>query len=281
MRIITQTLIVLLMFWSGNAAAQSTASAPASSPASALQSNTLAGPGANADQAGGQRIALLEAQLQTMRDYHSSLLDTVYFALAGVLLLASLLVGFGWFANFKVYERDKLALKTELDAATAKALAELKAEIDTRAANTAKELRSESVASSQALSEAVNKQVDGYRNELSALVSSTQRSLEARLSELARKHLVLHRTYLQEKMKSNPSSNMAMTDALSLLELVRGDSDYTVSDTLSFMLKTIDKGGKLTADEITRLHKVFDALPSHYQTLVEKVRAKVVASDLI
>jgi hypothetical protein len=57
---------------------------------------------------------VLKQQLTTMREYHSSLLDTVYWALAGVFTLVVLLAGFGWWSNFKVYEQDKQRLKDEL-----------------------------------------------------------------------------------------------------------------------------------------------------------------------
>ena len=42
------------------------------------------------------------------------LLNTVYCSLGTLANVTALLIGFGWFANFRVYERDKGAMRTEL-----------------------------------------------------------------------------------------------------------------------------------------------------------------------
>lgn len=73
-------------------------------------------------------LKILEKELLTMRDYHSSLLDTVYWTLGTVVTVSVLLVGFGWFSNFKFHESEKQRLKDELDTRLNGALAT----IDTR-----------------------------------------------------------------------------------------------------------------------------------------------------
>jgi hypothetical protein len=61
-----------------------------------------------------RQIELLESQLTAIREYNSSLLQTVYWSLGVVVVLAVALVGFGWFTNFRVYERDKNSIRQEL-----------------------------------------------------------------------------------------------------------------------------------------------------------------------
>jgi len=61
-----------------------------------------------------REIAVLRGQLETMRQYDQRLLTTVYWSLGGLLTVAVLLIGFGWYANFRVYERDKAALSDAL-----------------------------------------------------------------------------------------------------------------------------------------------------------------------
>ena len=56
---------------------------------------------------------MLRAQLEVMKQYDQRLLNTVYWALGTLAAVAAALVGFGWFANFRVYERDKNALAQE------------------------------------------------------------------------------------------------------------------------------------------------------------------------
>lgn len=56
----------------------------------------------------------LRAQIEIMRHYDQRLLATVYWSLGVLATITILLIGFGWFANFRLYERDKLALRQEL-----------------------------------------------------------------------------------------------------------------------------------------------------------------------
>lgn len=52
-------------------------------------------------------VNAVKEQNKIIKQYQTSLLDTVYFSLAGVFTLAILLAGFSWFTNFKWYEKDK------------------------------------------------------------------------------------------------------------------------------------------------------------------------------
>lgn len=104
----------------GLAIAQSERVLPASEPASmsgGMKAAPKAGPApelAASAAALSQEVLLLREQIKVMKDYHSSLLDTVYWALAGVFGLAVLLSTFGWWSNHRVYEADKKRLKEEL-----------------------------------------------------------------------------------------------------------------------------------------------------------------------
>jgi hypothetical protein len=83
-------------------------------------------------------LKVLQAQSATMKEYHSSLLDTVYWALGTVATVAALLVGFGWFANFKFHEAEKQRLKEELETRIGEATARLDAHLGTREAEVLK-----------------------------------------------------------------------------------------------------------------------------------------------
>jgi len=59
-------------------------------------------------------VDLLREQLSTERYYSEQLRNAIYFAGSIVLTLALVLVAYGWYANFRVYERDKAAIRDEL-----------------------------------------------------------------------------------------------------------------------------------------------------------------------
>lgn len=77
-------------------------------------------------------VKLLEQQIATMKEYHSSLLDTVYWALGTVATVSMLLVGFGWLANFKFHESEKKRLMDELDAKLKEAFSSIETRLSTR-----------------------------------------------------------------------------------------------------------------------------------------------------
>ncbi|WP_313442759.1 hypothetical protein [Stenotrophomonas sp.] len=209
-----------------------------------------------ASQAAKQEVALLRAQLQYSKDFQDSLLSTVYWALGGTFVLVGLLLGFGWFANFKVYERDKIAMKTELEALIIAKITDLNI--------------------SSVVSEEVK--LASARGEAATMASMTQ--ISNALEAISEKVFRIELARLKLKMESNASDSMALTDALGVMELcVLRDPDE-LPDVMRFMLNKIEKGGKLTAGEITRVSKVLDRLPAHYGALSEKLRAKVIASDI-
>jgi len=122
-------------------------------PAMVSRSPSVALSLSNKDQT--TEIAVLKEQNKALRDFQGSVLDTVYWALGGILALAVLLAGFSWFTNFKLYEKDKETLmkefqdrlaaaqgviKAEVAAQLVKHSSDLIARVDTLVANTAREI---------------------------------------------------------------------------------------------------------------------------------------------
>jgi hypothetical protein len=98
------------------AAAQTTATSPtqAAPGVTAVQPSAVALPHSG-QTASETENAVLRARLEEERTYNSAILQTVYWSLGVLVTLSIALIGFGWFANFRVYERDKEALTKALD----------------------------------------------------------------------------------------------------------------------------------------------------------------------
>lgn len=69
---------------------------------------------------------VLEAQLDTMREYDQKLLATVYWSLGGVFLLVVLVGGINWFTNYRLYERERESLREASKLATQEEAAKLR-----------------------------------------------------------------------------------------------------------------------------------------------------------
>lgn len=61
------------------------------------------------------KVEVLQAQLETMRSYDQRLLETVYWALGLVGTITIGLIAINWFSNRELYNRDKEAIKEELN----------------------------------------------------------------------------------------------------------------------------------------------------------------------
>ncbi len=58
-----------------------------------------------------------------MKEYNQRLLETVYWALGVLITVILFVAGAGWYVNFRLYERDKASIQTDLEALIKKQVA--------------------------------------------------------------------------------------------------------------------------------------------------------------
>lgn len=68
----------------------------------------------NQTSSDAERISNLETRLNSAENYNGKILDTVYWALGGLVTVLVLVVGLGWYTNFRIYQLDKTKLVDEL-----------------------------------------------------------------------------------------------------------------------------------------------------------------------
>jgi hypothetical protein len=137
------------------------------------------------DNSAALELAVLRARLEEEQGHNGEVLQTVYWSLGVIATLTLLLVGYSWFTNFRVYERDKEmlaeALRMELRAGLAEAqrsTREAMSEIREKAADLASAIRSESDAAIEAGMKAHASRIEGHLRALEARLLETQLSFE-------------------------------------------------------------------------------------------------------
>lgn len=139
---------------------------------------------------------LLLQQAKLIQAYDDKILRTVHFALAAVFSIAALLVGYGWFTNFKMAEKDRQRLKEEtLNEANANAL-KMRYELDSRlqeaitsADDKALRLKQELSTMATSLSTSLEQRTIKFSSELVEQVSTHRREIDSALRDIIAKQL--------------------------------------------------------------------------------------------
>lgn len=105
-------------------------SAPTSQPSSGQTASPDATPPPPREQ--DLRVAALTAETEVLKQMTGNVFSTVYFALATVFGVMITLVGFSWYQNSKVYDRDKEVMRDALSVSLNAHFAELEKRLSQR-----------------------------------------------------------------------------------------------------------------------------------------------------
>lgn len=209
-------------------------------------------------------VAVLRAQLELMREYDQRLLSTVYWSLGGLVTIATILIGFGWFANFRVYERDRNVLAQELRSMIQNELREMSQRVERDIENRFKaseERTKERVASA---TEALESKVDGEFRNLNHEILNSQYEL---------KHLEADK-WMAKAVYSN-----ALRAYCGMMQLsLRIGYQWRVAKTLDYIhdvlmsMRDQGKGRSLDADDIRAVTTLLDSIPKEHAIVVSGIR---------
>lgn len=207
-----------------------------------------------------QEVAVLRAQLETIKQFHDSFISMALWSLSGVIAVALALGAFAWFTNKTNYDRDREAIHRE-----AKALAiELRAEVQTQVQSESKKIMDALADREKAVKESVERtlsqKLSALSTRLSRIESDTLDLKEAALEQEA-----------DEAVKSG-SHRWAVRQYCELLKVhvTRGTDAYYAGEILD-KLRAIAKDPKATldADTVTLVAKELGDLPKQQQTACE------------
>jgi alkanesulfonate monooxygenase SsuD/methylene tetrahydromethanopterin reductase-like flavin-dependent oxidoreductase (luciferase family) len=196
--------------------------------------------------------AILEAQLETIKDYDQRLQNTIQWAISIVAASLAVLAGFNWYTNRKEFARERAALKADLhkslddfgrsvDQLEEKLRSAMKAEL----AESEKKLRDAAAATIKSLSERVN-------------TKFLQQEIEANLREA------------DDWEKREILSNSILMRRMALEKLISAGSERQILDQLVKLKELLKKipPQLLHPSHAIDLPKVLEKLPKEFD--VEK-----------
>ena len=240
--------------------------------------------GSSSEPQSDSEAALLRAQLEVMRQYDERLLQTVYWALGTAFGLVLFAAGAGWYVNFRLYERDKQALRTEL-----------RSEVETRSATIGRSLEHGLQEARTSLDDAIKKITADLHEEASrqreqieeAAVQAGEaaaRNLQAHFKKMQREMLYMrytasrsdaqrwreqgvHDNELHEYMKSLTMATQLVEYSISW--------DWTVARALDDIQEALKSGARPGVVEATELSEMVAVLPDKYSIEVERLRTLI------
>lgn len=212
----------------------------------------------------GELVTALKAQIEVMRSYDQRILATVYWSLGGLLTIAALLIGFGWFANFRVYERDKNALAQELRGQIIADTAKQRSEIEKVLGEAVTRLE-------ERVREATKQQID----ELSQEIKGVQKELSWEAAQLRYDVLTFQmREWMHQKNLVN-----ALRIQTKKLAVALGIGDhFRIGDTLDEIVTTVRRISEEQptlppeANDLGELHELLRRVGPEFSVSVEQAR---------
>ena len=191
----------------------------------------------------------LRAQTKQMKEDNQRLLDTVHWSLGGLVTAVALVAGFGWFVNFRMYQRDKDALKKEL-------LTIQKGEIN---------------AATQTIRDAALQQYESFKDEVT---NSIERKLKA-----ARREILMIRYDQSKSEAAYWEAKGVYTNAirayLSMIQVAKErDFDPFISIGLDGVRDSLKAGASPGPDAelVRQITEMLAELPSGFATDAESIR---------
>jgi hypothetical protein len=205
-------------------------------------------------------VAVLKAQLETMRQYQDRFISMAQWSLGTVIGLAFALAAFSWFNNKTSYERDRDALRQA-------------------SKNLSDEVRAALLEEIRQASRDLDR---GLENRQSTIQKAFEKVLDARIEKLTARIAKLNDELLElksnavqreaEESEKTGTYPWAIYKYCELLELsVRRQTDhYEAGDTLDAIRKILDKPGlALDADIVTGAVETLKRLPPRYHAAAE------------
>jgi hypothetical protein len=233
-------------------------------PAPAPSANTAA----SVDTTGSAtEIAVLQARLAEYERAENRLLDTVLWTLGVALTIVVALVGFSWFANFRLLEREKTSLR-----------AELRAVMESEIGDKARALSDKQTEAMAQFTKQANELQGKMQKMAEAGAATALENADARISQIADELLeiryeIIDFTLLKWKNITPVPSN-AFNTAVEWIAFAKEHDHWSLSDALDAAKKALDAGAMPEANNLANLHTATSGLGDEHKDVVAALRAQ-------
>jgi hypothetical protein len=203
------------------------------------------------DPSATEQIAILKAQLKAQEDFQDSILSTVYWALGVSTGIAIFLIGFSWFNNRGMHERDVSSIRNEL-------LVELRKQQDSARDTIAESVEVKTMAALEAELSKIRTSID--------VISGRNKKTRIELDYLKHTTEIRHWTALD--VQAN-----VLTSYMALLNTAITDQDdYEIAEALAGIRATLPKLDTILASEIPEIVAALEKLPTKHATHIEPIK---------
>jgi hypothetical protein len=228
------------------------------------QTNTAPSPTTDSTE-----IAILKAQLQTMQTSDQRLLTSVYWSLGIVGGVALLLVGYSWFTNMRIYERDKAALTQDLEGQLESKFSSLKSAFETKQAELNKAILESATTPLAKLEKQMAEQMASLKANINTRCEQTGSSLHA---------LDLRVEYDREQAEAYywefrqvPGNEIDRYESMLTYAIAMG-AENKIARCLARIEKLMSSGTLPYWGRVPGILETLDKLPPKYSTQADAVR---------
>jgi len=203
-------------------------------------------------------VTLLKTQLSLMREFNQHILSTVYWSLGTIVLIAILLVGFSWFTNYRMYERELAALRQELIGLFDKQMSAFSSDFNLKSIDNFKDISKRSI-------EAVHSATKQIVTPLQIKIAECTENI----SELQFAELISEARYWESK---GVKENQARQYLKMLSAAIQMKSEIRITDSLAQLRELLEGGTRIFHHNIPEILEMLNALDPKFSVHAEALR---------
>lgn len=199
--------------------------------------------GAKLDLLQEAKLQVLQTEVQVLKDFTQHILSTVYFTLGTVVLVLFSMVGFSWYQNIRVLERDKEAMRKSLE---------------------------------NLVEEQFRSKSDEFEREFSTRIAKVDETFGTALGTTIKRVADLELNFRASLFQSTHSGKTPMTDFVVFLQAIQQSigrvSFRSLEHSLSVVVSHLESTGGPGTLSRTEVHSLVNSLPPECAALASRIR---------